>query len=191
MVLFILPENKKIFPDVHILSLVFPSVPTASFPVTEHHWKEHSSIFSASSLQLFTYINYAAHPPPPTPWFLQAFKLSQLLLTVLRKVTCLSLLLFLFVCFNFCCCCLFYFLPLRYMSASCSVWYSLWLFWQYCLTDGKLPLHVPYAWSYSMPATGLWPFFGQTSWCSCQTISPACHIPSWQLLKLLESSKFP
>jgi len=100
---------------------------------------------------------------------------------------------FLFVCFNFCCCCccLFYFLPLRYMSASCSVWYSLWLFWQYCLTDGKLPLHVPYAWSYSMPATGLWPFFGQTSWCSCQTISPACHIPSWQLLKLLESSKFP
>lgn len=49
------PRSEKMFPDIQREPPVFQGVPTASDPVTGHHWKEPGSLI-VPSLQEFIYI---------------------------------------------------------------------------------------------------------------------------------------
>ena len=51
------PYSEKVFPHVQREPPVFQFVPIASGPVTAYHWKEPGSIFFATSLQVFLYID--------------------------------------------------------------------------------------------------------------------------------------
>lgn len=50
------PLSEKMFTYVWRKPLVFQVVPTASFPVTEHHREEAPSSLDRTSLQVFIYI---------------------------------------------------------------------------------------------------------------------------------------
>jgi len=51
------PHRKKVSPGVHIEPPVFQFVPTASYSVAEHHWKETAAVFFTPFLQLFINID--------------------------------------------------------------------------------------------------------------------------------------
>jgi len=68
-------HRKKVFPDVQWEPPVFVFVPTASGPVTGHHWKEPGSVLFTSSVQVFAYIEKI--PPEPSLLPAEQSQLSQ------------------------------------------------------------------------------------------------------------------
>ena len=74
-------HSRKVFPDVEREPPVFQFVPTASGPVTGHHWEEPGSTLFSPSLQVFIHSDKTL--PTPSLLFLQVeqSQLSQLFLT--------------------------------------------------------------------------------------------------------------